>query len=51
MMNLAKVVIAEKSGRITLGTKLIKRFGKKFKLVKDNGLIVLVPLSKKASRH
>ncbi|MBI3036205.1 hypothetical protein HYY73_00390 [Candidatus Woesearchaeota archaeon] len=46
--DLVKVVVAERSGRITLGTRFIKRYGKKFKLVKEKSFITLIPLTKVA---
>ena len=44
-----RVAVAERSGRITLGTKVIKTYGKKFKVIDDDNVIVLVPLSSKTS--
>ncbi len=43
------IVVAERSGRITLGTKVIKTYGKKFEVIDDAKMIILVPISSKTS--
>ncbi len=41
-----KTVLADKRGRIVLGTKLLHRYGRKFAIVSTQKEIVLVPISK-----
>lgn len=41
-----KAVFAEKSERITLGKKLIEKYGKRFAVVCENNQVILVPLDK-----
>lgn len=40
-----KPLIADKRGRITLGTKVVARYGKKFAVVETRRDILLVPIS------
>jgi hypothetical protein len=41
-----KTVFADERGRITLGSKLLDRYGKKFAVVSAGKEIVLVPIAK-----
>ena len=41
-----KTVFADERGRITLGSKLLDKYGKKFAVVSANKEIVLVPIAK-----
>lgn len=41
-----KAAFADERGRITLGAKVVERYGKKFAVVETPGDIVLVPISK-----
>jgi len=41
-----KTVFADERGRITLGAKLLEKYGKKFAVISANKEIVLVPIAK-----
>lgn len=40
-----EIVLADERGRITLGTKLVERYGEKFAVIKGRKEVVLVPVA------